>query len=283
MNSIEQTWLQDNPDLEIYVTEWNQKANTNAFDPDEDYGLKNAAEMLYILDEMLDRGGDVSHVWPLQQNAKSALSYGRDFEELSPTGEMFRMLRENLPGKQQIDLTNPGSNGETSSDIMSFYGDDELVVYVISRSEDVTFEDIGMNNIIEAYDEVEITRLGVEEGEAPGSNQSDAEVEVLSSDEYFQDGVIQADLDGFEIMQLVFSNVELTPEVEALVEGVDPDPGPIFPPTDPVDPGEPGGGGSGNGDDDDDDDEEDDDGFGMGIEAVLAAMLIPLLIFGIAG
>ena len=45
LNSVEQSWLSENPDLEIWVTEWNQKANTNAFDTEKDFGLKQAAEM----------------------------------------------------------------------------------------------------------------------------------------------------------------------------------------------------------------------------------------------
>lgn len=275
LNSIEQTWLQDHPDLEIFVTEWNQKAHTDAFDAEEDYGLKQAAEMLYIVDEMSDHGVDIAHVWPLQQSAKSALSYGHDFEELSPAGEMFKMMRENLPGKQQIDLATDGSEGDTSADVLSFYGDNELVVYVMSRSEGTTMEDLGMNAIIADYDQLEITRLGVEAGQSPGSTQSNAEIDILDPSEYYVDGTIQADLDGFEIMQLVFSDVVLTPEVEALIEGGDDDTDPILPPIDPVEPEEPE-------EPDEPDAEADAEGAGLAIEAILAAAIVPLFLLLVA-
>ncbi len=74
LNQLDATWLEDYPDLETYVTEWNLKGSTDFLDKDNDFGLKQAAEMLNLIEEFAQYDVDSANVWPLIQVTDNALS-----------------------------------------------------------------------------------------------------------------------------------------------------------------------------------------------------------------
>lgn len=283
LDNIKNTWLEDGyEDLEIHVTEWNLKS-TSELDRGEDYGLHQAHEMLNIMEEFMGAGVDQAHVWPLVQNTNNALSNGFEYEESTVPGEMFSMMSENIPGKKIIDFT-PGRDTEYdagSADVHAFAGGGDMVIYVASTSDKAAMNDIDLSNFIAGFDSVEITRLGVAEGEAIGDNRSDAHVEELDPSQIFQDGILQADLTPGEIIQMVIRGVEPTDDFAPTLAAIDnedhpeepieeddtpDDPAPI-----PVQPPEPEEGGG-----NDETPDDDDDGFGWdGIAWALG--LLPLL------
>jgi hypothetical protein len=239
LKNIHNTWLDDEgfEDLKIYVTEWNQKS-TSGLNREEDYGLLQAHEILNIVEEFMAYGVDEAHVWPLIQNTANPLSVGMDYSEMTAPGHMFSMISENVAGKTALDLS-PGSDRETqleSQDVHlhGFAGDDELVFYIASVADDTTTTEVDITSLVSSYGEMEITILGVAEGEAVGNTRSEAEIEEVNPGDIVQDGVITATLDEREIMQVVIRDVEPTEEFAATMAAANGET-----PIDPVDPVDP--------------------------------------------
>ncbi|WP_164727070.1 type I secretion protein [Shimia sediminis] len=218
LSVIEQTWRDDNPELEIHITEWNQKASTNAFDRTEDYGLKQAHEILNIMDEMISHDVAAAYVWPLLQNTKNALSFGHEHDELSVSGEMFKMMSETMPGKRTVEFRPIGSDEEPASHVHAYYGDNELVFFVASNTDETSTTEIDLESLVSDYGSIEAQVIGVVEGEPPGDTRSEAEVEELDEADVYEENFLIADLDAYEILHVVFRDVELTPEMAELLE-----------------------------------------------------------------
>ncbi|MFT6022014.1 MAG: hypothetical protein ACI9PY_000119 [Ascidiaceihabitans sp.] len=243
LNTIEQYWEPHFPGIKSYITEYNQKANTANFGED-DYGLKNAHELLNIVEEMTDHGVDQAHVWPLSQLTENALSRGFTFDKLSPTGEMFKMMNEELPGLHAIQFNGAeGRETEVSSangrlDVHAFADQDKLVLYFASNADQNISYDVDLSSLIMGSQDVDVTVLGVEDGDVPGNRNAVATVQERDSDAVVDDGVVQADLKPHEIMQVVVNQPLWTPEMEqalANMESVDNDDG-LLPTRVPDDP-----------------------------------------------
>ena len=272
LNTIEQYWEPHFDGIKSYITEYNQKANTANFGED-DYGLKNAHELLNIVEELTDHGVDQAHVWPLSQLTENALSRGFAFENLSPTGEMFKMMNEELPGLRAIQFDGAqGRETEASSangslNVHAFAEPDKMVLYFASNADENISYDVDLSGLIMGAEDIDVTVLGVEDGDVPGNKNAAATVQERDSDKVVDDGVVQADLKPHEIMQIVIDKPVWTPEMEqALAAPVDDDSMPlpmVDPDNTPLEPEEASEG------------EEDDTDVFEGMDFVL--MLLPLL------
>lgn len=234
LSQIEKTWITENPDLKTYVTEWNLKSEPG-IEASSGYGLKQAHEMLNIMEEFSEHSVDVAHVWPLLQNTRNALAPGSEYEELSAAGEMFKLMEEVLPGSRPIDLSGSGSSQNELAvgdlDVHAFGNEDQLVLFLASTSEDYTSTELDLANIASGGASISVTFLGVEEGDDPGSIDANAVIEVPSQEEIdaeiFREGQVRADLGQFEIMRVVIDQPEWTAEMEgywSAVGGDDDDP-----------------------------------------------------------
>ncbi len=76
-------------DIEFHVTEWNVNNQLSA-----ELGLKQASALWFMFSEMMLRGVDAAHVWPIQQNNRTNLSGDEGQSELTIAGEAFRLLSE---------------------------------------------------------------------------------------------------------------------------------------------------------------------------------------------
>ena len=61
-NTINKTWTKEFDDLSTYVTEWNSRSNTNALDKTIHYGLKQAHELINMVEAMTENDVDVAHI-----------------------------------------------------------------------------------------------------------------------------------------------------------------------------------------------------------------------------
>ena len=233
LNTIEQYWEPHFDGIKSYITEYNQKANTANFG-ENDYGLKNAHELLNIVEELTDHGVDQAHVWPLSQLTENALSRGFAFENLSPTGEMFKMMNEELPGLHAIQFDGAqGRETEASSangslNVHAFAEPDKMVLYFASNADENISYDVDLSGLIMGAEDIDVTVLGVEDGDVPGNKNAAATVQERDSDKVVDDGVVQADLKPHEIMQIVIDKPVWTPEMEqALAAPVDDDSMPL--------------------------------------------------------
>ncbi|APZ52693.1 hypothetical protein [Salipiger abyssi] len=216
LDAISETWGEDPrfAELETYVTEWNQSGHTGHFDRDEDYGLFQAQEMLNMTEEFARAGVDQAHVWPMLQNSDNALSTGHSHDALSPAGRFFAMMSQELPGKTMLDF-NAADPRETEAelpnvDLHGFYGDGEVTFYIASTAQVPSETLIDTAQLFHGAETVGARRLGVEQGDAPGSNSATAVLEELDPEEVFIDGYINAELDRGEILEVTISDFKPT-------------------------------------------------------------------------
>lgn len=223
LEMLNDTWINNFPDLDIHVTEWNQRGVTEALERDEDYGLHQAEEMLNIMEEFARLGVDHAHVWPLINFTDNALNNGWTYDETNAPGAMFRMMAENLPGKTLLDL-NPNSERVTEAEfedlnVHGFAGEGELVLYVTATQHDgVTSTNLDLSGLINDFSSIDLTILGVEEGANIGSNRSDAVLETVDAQNAMSGLMLDVNLDPGEIMQVVISGVTPTDALAPIID-----------------------------------------------------------------
>jgi hypothetical protein len=225
LKQIDENWGNDEDHKDIHITEWNQKSGTDALVADEDYGLLQAHEILNIVESFSEFDVEAAYAWPLSQNTRTALSYRQDDGELSPPGEMFRMMSENLVGTRPIGLLE-SNLGETEQsigeiDAHSFWGNERLVFYFASTSETDSTTFVDLSGLLSDFDTGSARRLGVADGENPTNSRSDAVVEELQIDQLYEDGILDVVLGPFEIFEVVFEGTELTIEAQEAFGGID--------------------------------------------------------------
>ena len=226
LDTMTNSWLEKDgfEDLRIHITEWNQK-NTDDLDPAKDYGLFQAHEMLDTLESFMDADVDQAYVWPLIQNTANALSIGTSYSGPTAPGEMFSMMSENLPGKAAIDFTPDGDRdteyeGDTV-DVHAFAGQGDMVFYIASTTSETAITDIDLSNLVAGYDAMNISVLGVMPGESPGNTSSVVDVQQINTEDVFQDGILEVDLDEGEIMQVVIRGIQPTESFAPTLDAID--------------------------------------------------------------
>ncbi|MFP7673351.1 type I secretion protein [Marivita sp. S0852] len=206
LNATDDTWGEQIPDAQISVTEWNTAGNSNALDRNTDYGLNQSHEMLNVMEEFLRFDVGQAHVWPLIQNTPNTLSVDNGQADLTPGGAMFNMMQDALPGKTALDLTpERGADTEVEENgvaVHGFWEPDELLFYVAATDPQGAETTIDFSGLVSDVGRVEISRLGVAEGDAVGSNRSDAVVQDLDPDVVMQGTDLTIAMTEGEIMQV---------------------------------------------------------------------------------
>ncbi|MCT4372629.1 type I secretion protein [Yangia mangrovi] len=234
LDTIHDTWLAQEgfEHLEVHVTEWNLKSSDN-LDAESDYGLLQAQEMLEIVEEFLEAGVDQAHVWPLIQNTANALSTGVSFEAITVPGEMFAMMAAALPGKALLDFTPGGASGteaqDAGLDVHGFAGAGDLVLYVTSHAGEVGVTDLDLSGLLTGFAGMEITLLGVAEGELPGDAGATPRLETRDPGELYGDGLLEVALAPHEILQVVIRDVAPTEAFAPILAGIDAEAGDTAP------------------------------------------------------
>ena len=218
LDQIGESWLEANPEIETYVTEWNIRGFSEGLDEHEDYGLFQAAEMLNMLEVFLEHDVHSANVWPLIQRTDNALSTSNEYGETNAPGAFFEMMADNLPGKLMLDF-NPYDDSATEAEFEGFsvhgYADEhDLLLYATSSHRDGVIETkLDLNELIVGFDSIEISVLGVKEGDEAGSNESEASVEVIDSAEMMETGFIDIPLDPGEIIQIIIKGYDPSEEL----------------------------------------------------------------------
>ncbi|MGJ8603887.1 MAG: type I secretion protein [Marivita sp.] len=206
LNNTEETWGEDIPDARIAVTEWNTAGNSGALDRNTDFGLFQSHEMLNMMEEFLRYDVETAHVWPLIQNTPNTLSVDDGQADLTPGGAMFSMMQDALPGKTALDLTpEAGADTEVEEDGVSVHGfwePDELLFYIAATDVGGADTNVDFSGLVTDAGRVEISVLGVAEGDAVGSNTSDAVVEDLDPAAFMDGTTLSVLMEQGEIMQV---------------------------------------------------------------------------------
>lgn len=232
LSQIGDTWLEEMPDLKVYATEWNLK-RTVGDTREEEFGLKQAHEMLNIVEAFHWGGVDAAHAWALQLNSRTALAEVEGDAEMRVAGEMFRLMNEVLPGTRPLALV--GSAGRetelqgTTADVHSFYAQDRLVTFIASTSDGQSEQVVDFNNLVTQSGEVSITRLGVAEGENPTFTSAEPQITHEDASALLADGILIADLAPREILMIEMSNPTFTDAVREIAAQDVPADDPVLP------------------------------------------------------
>ena len=202
--------------LDVHVTEWNLK-RVNDVRTDE-FGLKQAHEMLNIV-EAFEWGGVASaRVWPVQMNARTALAAEEGDGRLHAPGEMFRIMNDTLVGTRVMSLD--GSAGrETeisgeSADLHGFFSASRLVTFVAGKTGEASRQTVDFS-LMEAPGHVSMTRLNVQPGEDPTASTAEPMVTVSYPEAILAEGGLVLDLAPYEIVVIEAHFPTFTPEVIA--------------------------------------------------------------------
>lgn len=220
LSQIADTWLKEMPGLDIYATEWNLKRSVSE-NPEDEFGLKQAHEILNVLEAFSWGGVDAAHVWPLQMNSRTGLADGEGDADIRVPGEMFRLLNEALPGTRPLGLA--GSEGRETelsgetADVHVFYAPDRLVTFVASTSDESSQEVVDFMNILRDLGDITITRLGVAEGANPSESTAEPVVTDENPEDLIEDGILIADLAPYEILMIEMANPVFTAELARMV------------------------------------------------------------------
>jgi len=226
MNEVNQADWEETfgDDLTRFVSEWNQSSKSPELERLTDYGLKNAKELLQVVEQFPENHVEAGHIWAVQQNTRTDLANYEGEEGLTVNGEMFRMMSESLPGKREVifDDSDPREkeavDPETGDEVHAFVGEDDLVLFAFAGEDSDGELEIDLNQLIEEHGAVTITRLGVAEGQDPGHPRADPVLEELDAAALIEDGILTVEMKPHEILHVVLEDVALTEELDAQVE-----------------------------------------------------------------
>lgn len=236
-----------NQDLEYFISEWNIN------DTGDDRGLAHASSMLEIMRVMLERGVDHAAVWGTQyfnldmRLAKLSVDPdapgGLDYT-LTPGGEVFRMMSEDIRGLQVLDLDTPealrDAIGTAPEDrapedaeqlVMHAFGNADTTIVFLSSRSDVPMEvTLDPSNLLPDYHHVWAERLGViddpttggkDEGD-PLSPLARPYIDTLNETELGGAGGLTLTLQPYEIVQFEFTTGDIGVEMSGHDQVVDP-------------------------------------------------------------
>lgn len=224
LSQIKDTWLEEMPELSVYATEWNLKRSVGDTRNDE-FGLKQAHEMLNIVEAFEWGGVDAAHVWAVQLNSRTALAGVEGEADMRVAGEMFRLMNKTLPGTRPLSLD--GSQGRetelegVTADVHVFFADNRLVTFLASTSNETEEQIVDFNNLVTDAGQVSITRLGVAPGENPTTTTAEPQVTEENTGALFSDGALISDLAPREILVIEMFDPSYTEDVLNISGGPD--------------------------------------------------------------
>lgn len=211
LDQFDHSWRDIDPNLKLFVTEWNTQFTTTWPEGKLNFGLFQARELLEIIEQFSLFKVEAAHVWPLIQNTSNALNKGYTYDEANAPGRFFSMMAENLAGKSVIDF-NPSNSIDTEiniggAEIHGFVDEKSIVFYVTQHGK--TGQDdllLDFSSIINTAKSVEVLVLGVEAGSSPGHNNSIAVLKAIDASELAATGKLEIDLQPGEIIQIVYDD-----------------------------------------------------------------------------
>lgn len=233
-------------DLAYFVSEWNMQNGS-------DTGLVQASGVLEAMRTMIERNVDFAAVWGTQYyNLGSRLAAleddpdapgGRDYT-LTASGELFRMMSEDLKGLQLLDLDTPPdlrnaidvpqedrTPAQAEQLVMHAFADaDTTVVFISSRSDIAIDVTVDPAELVPDYHHVWGQQLGVIDDPATGARDEGdpfsqfAEPYIQTHDQSALTGPdgLSVTLQPYEILQLEFTTGETGVEMSGHDYVVDP-------------------------------------------------------------
>lgn len=204
----------------IITTEWNVRAERSEGDGNAIItGLERLSLFVWGFSNLISAGVTDASVFTLQGRGPGFLSLS-DQDTLTPTGLLFRMMRENLVGTSYIDVTGGGATRQNaiindtdnrqSGLTFSFAtaDNDRIVVYYANiLNEQSTFA-VNFSALMGQGYHVHATTLGAVPGEAALDIFVNGQLEIATPGFLASNGLYRFNLDALELIQIVFTRNE---------------------------------------------------------------------------
>lgn len=217
-------------ELDYFVSEWNIRADFAA-----DQGLSQASSLVETFQSMVERGVDRADIWgTTYKSLSSSLAVltknpdavdGLDMQ-LTPAGQMFKMMAASLEGTRALNIKLPSmftnSIGLDDADrpdgaedqflIHGFEGAGKTVLFISSRTDGVLDLDINIDTLIPNYAHVWGQLLSAVDDPGTGKDESDplgvktlGHIETMGKGDLIDAGELHVSLDPYEIIKVEFS------------------------------------------------------------------------------
>lgn len=193
-------------DLDFYVTEWNVKGK-NAYET----GLRSASSIVWLFSELVAAGVSNASFWAILQNNPQNLTVsnglpGSEWQGLSISGEMFKMLREETCGMRLItseDLSWQLLTIPSGPVLLEAFGNaNRNLLYLSSRSDQSMSKSIDISHLADNAHYAFVTILGVKAGKDPLDPNARPVVTTVYRNLLDEGGMISVDLQPWETAQI---------------------------------------------------------------------------------
>ena len=169
-------------DITTFLSEWNIH-NVDAGDK----GFLQVSGLLEAFDEIIERGVDYASIWGTNyKNLPTRLTgtsdnpgNGTDLADittwLTPTGEIYRMLRESVVGKERApaELAALGLSNVPGLEMWAYEGEGETVYFLASRSG--TAMNLALNPAAWAGEGAHVWAMGLSAVDLPGTTRDESQ------------------------------------------------------------------------------------------------------------
>lgn len=159
---------------DLYITEWNVQQG-HPFTYNDQFGLKGASVLVEMMERMIDMGVDGANVWPLQHNFTKLVDDLPDLgvqPDVTPRGEVFRLMAESLPGTRLLDSNLTTANG-MSYELSSYASRGSYVFFVSSRSATSQTINLDLSEVVTSYSALAGVKVGFDPTTADGKFDPD--------------------------------------------------------------------------------------------------------------
>ncbi len=202
---------------EFYVSEWNVRQGA-----ENDHGMEQASDMVGMMQNMVEHGVDQASVWGTTYRSlysrlgriyNDSDAPGGQASELTPAGEVMRMMSRSLPGTQAIEVDASFAN-DNELLVNAFGNDEKVVVFLSSRDADGIDLEINADQLVGDYDHLWVQQLStidnpysdwLDEGDPLSYLARPYTETAMGSDVTDAQGDIHLSLDGYDIVKLEFS------------------------------------------------------------------------------
>lgn len=163
-------------DKDIYITEWNNKQDL-PFTNYSQYGLKGAGVMVEQMENMLRLGVDAANVWPFQHRYTrlvDGLPSLTGTPEVTPRGEIFRLMSEALPGTRLLESNLTTALGQ-AYELNAFASRDKYVFFVTSRSATAQTINLNLSEVVTSYIAIDGVKVGFDPATSDGQFDPDGD------------------------------------------------------------------------------------------------------------
>ncbi|WP_158454174.1 calcium-binding protein [Ruegeria pomeroyi] len=203
--------------LKIVTTEWNVRADEGK---GEITGLERAPMFVRLFSDMISAGVDVASVFTTQALGDSDGTIAqKDEDTFTPTGLLFRMMKNALVGTELVDAD--GNGNFTTNDVLfqntaghnvgytfTYTSDDKVVVYFSSGVGSTTTINADFGQLLNSGYHLHGTVLKVTANGDPLAKDADGMLEARTRRDLegaTVDGLLDFDLGGYETIQLEFT------------------------------------------------------------------------------